>query len=179
MTHRMKKKSFFLDSSTTTLAVEFLQPLAKEILSNEKLSENRFAVLIIEGTNYGGPTISRKDPNPRIITILGDLDAASVNPGLVKEFTKLAMSKFDKSEEFKISTGDMIKNHLEYFYKGEYLHPGSFVNSNGRIAAVAGANGSTNEALARQYFSLEDLIIETAYRIYKEQGYSLDKPLSW
>lgn len=175
----MKKKSFFLDPSTTTLAVELLQPLAEKLLSNEKLSENRFAVLVIEGVKYYGTTIAKKDPNPPIITILGDIKAASLNPGLIKEFTKLAMSKFDKSEEFKISTGDMIKDHLEYFYKGEYLQPGSFVNSNGRIAAVAGANGSTNEALAKQYFSLEDLIIETAFRIYKEQGYSLDNPLSW
>lgn len=110
--------------------------------------------------------------------MIGDLDAASVNPELVKMFTEIAMYKYEKSVDFGISTGDMLKNHLEYFHEGDYLYPGSFVNSNGRVSAVSGANGNTNETLAKMYFSLEDLIIDTAYRIY-EQDYDLSKPLSW
>lgn len=175
----MGKRSFFLDESTTTLAIETLQPLAREILANEKLSKNRFAVLVVEGSNYGGPKIAQKDPNPPIITVIGDLEAAKVNPELVKRFTEVALYKYGKSVEFGISTGDMLKNHLEYFHEGDFLYPGSFVNSNGRIAAVSGANGETDEALARHYFILEDLIIETAFRVYKDEGHSLNETLSW
>jgi hypothetical protein len=165
---KMTKKSFFLSQQTVESALMLLQPGAKAILEILAFADNKFAVIAIEGVNYENELIDKhaKDPNPPTIRVIGDLEAAQAAPEVVEKYTNIALYKFNKTKEFGLPTGELVKNHPELFSEGEFLYPGSFINRSGRIAAVSGARGLVDEALAKTYFTLEEMIVDSSARTY-------------